>query len=987
MVLLCLCVLNLSHGTTEEAVDSNEFESWVEMLGAEDWRKRVEAQNKLLDSGNQAIEIISKGLNSPNPEILQRTKLLLDILDPEVISLKLTRIELDPGGTKFYQEYAELLPGEEASIQDPSNSSTGSPAQYQFSATLLPDNNVALESSLKKTGRTLNYNLSRPLKTSGTISMIDRGARTKYLQIGGYSDRQRFPFLIFLEWDRHRRSQPPQRGSRDREPEPQQAMTELLNKLQLQAQSSNIETRLHSIKMLGLLGDPKGLTILNSLPNSPETEDVSLLAKARLHSQEALSELNSRIANSSEDQELTDPDLFGPQNENQSRSISLTEASLMLLKQKSVEARDYLLMRIGNSTQQKQREIFTCFLEVLSDPSNREWLVPPLLNVLSKQNIIGQLSWSNPETEQLYLRLIHFIRFENKEEHAKVLELLNNLALETQSSQTGVSSSYQVTAFVHLWNFIANRIDLSETAENFVPSLITHLESHTQLSQIARCLAITFKEKPLPVPFLESIYSIIEQQVKEKVPGRSSVHIGLLIQLTQNLKFTREQYQRTIEFLVDLSKHTNTSYQNEFLNELQRWTGVIYKRPPQKPNQRVINNSTSYKLRHLTHSIRQWLRKPENIDEAYKAFIAYGDARKTEAAPKDLEFIEFDLLIETVEPTNPSEKEYKKITVLDGRQLLVKSGTPFNYRDRWENEVSTTIQPLSVNYGSGTRYRISSSYSIRPNIPILYQPRNRTLRTGWYESSKSRLGYYSVGSLSGTRLSSLVYIRQIEEEDEARFKGLKEPTELWSQFKKVFLEGLEDYTLSSDLSTAMRLIDTLGLEEALPAIRQLFNKKPDSNLARYLLNLGDETPITYLKNIIKTSKSTTEKDRALLTLTEFGDGEAMEQLLESLKAQAQRRTSGSIYSKLGSLEKFIDKVSYTSDEGSKALNFIIEHLHHSSFQTKGFAILKKQAGSDFGFSNSWRINGLVERRQAQAQCVEFARTWWKNQQELKNEQK
>ena len=198
------------------------------------------------------------------------------------------------------------------------------------------------------------------------------------------------------------------------------------------------------------------------------------------------------------------------------------------------------------------------------------------------------------------------------------------------------------------------------------------------------------------------------------------------------------------------------------------------------------------------------------------------------------------------------------------------------------------------------------------------------------------------------------------------------PEAIWESFKASFLESLPEYS-PQIRKRVLRLVGDLGLQEAMPILKEAFRKNPDLELAKQLLPSGDPAVIDFLRSRF-TKGSSAERTEAARVLAERGDEAALNALLAIL---GKRTVGVSTYRALQGIESYLKSEKSGEAGRRKALDHILTNLHETAYQSRGFSILRQHAGTDFGYSKTWTLQP-TDRRKAVEECVERARQWWRD---------
>jgi hypothetical protein len=296
----------------------------------------------------------------------------------------------------------------------------------------------------------------------------------------------------------------------------------------------------------------------------------------------------------------------------------------------------------------------------------------------------------------------------------------------------------------------------------------------------------------------------------------------------------------------------------------------------------------------------------------------------------------------------------------------------FQSIDRWGNRLSLRLDPERS--GTPPRYRLNGQSSLELDLPAYASLRELELRIGWYETCDSRLGANPLARPVG-RLQKVVCLRSLNRPESAgpgagppAGTDAVEPPRLWEEFLAGFLLdlGRRDETWRSK---ALPFVREFGLRQALPFLGQEFRRSARADVAQILVELGGAEVL----RAELAGADTLHRVQAAQALTNACDSTGFREFLTLLRA---RPKDLNLYGALMSLDTFLAACEPGAEERKEALELIVSNLHEQLFQARGFSILGRESGTDFGYSNATRLPVAQGRKEAVARAVEAARTWW-----------
>jgi hypothetical protein len=317
-------------------------------------------------------------------------------------------------------------------------------------------------------------------------------------------------------------------------------------------------------------------------------------------------------------------------------------------------------------------------------------------------------------------------------------------------------------------------------------------------------------------------------------------------------------------------------------------------------------------------------------------------------------------------------------------------------------EIGPNLEDRSVYlepYGAASQrmYRQLHGAAINVGRPIR-RNQNPYWRTIRYVAAEGRLGLTSLARDGSSPFDTIFYLEELTvpadpptdesgegapaESTQAGADGALEPAEgdddatLYSKMIGRMLAQLPEARYSRDI---LSLIGDLRLEEALPFLTVRWEESPeDLDLARTLLLLGDTSGQQRLLTAVE------EEDRfalqILVSLVDSGVVEALEPAIEWLTGGGPPR-GGTPLQLLQALDRGIESEALRPHIAEERwLGILIELLENRSLQNSAVRSLRDRTGIDHGYFGTFEISDTKERLEAQEECFQLWRDWWRKQQ-------
>jgi HEAT repeat protein len=1000
LTLLSVATLSLAGMTlcSPDRVAANEADRapqdihrLIDELGHEEWSIRENAQRRLREMKDESLPALRAALESESPEVVERARYLLDILDPVTVTLRVTRIELGPEpriievleDTSTGINEIRLSASDAANRQNPPRS-----LEYhvRFRVT---DHGLALNAELAPGSGQSWPLLKTCLKAPGPVTLIDYGNDAVYLQIGSHIERRQRFYLSVLEWNLARRSEQkaPVEPATDAGTatdamtlvfRPQDDLDSLKKQLRKQADHDELDAQLSALEILGLLRDSSATDLVRPGLEDSQTRFVTLLALARMGDRQALDSLREFLQASLEDS--TEESSF-PGDESVTRdSLSLTEAAITLLRHGDSVALRHLASKLGKLDQTEFHQVLaalTTYLE--SDHGEIGEHDRDLLRALMRRDVVSTFSWSDSEIVYLYMRALDLVSAGEEELANGFLREVGRTILEERETHNAA----ELKSFLTLWQHLSRKLDVRDVLFEFVGSLLASTRDISLLTRLASCIAATESSTALTDAEFDLIRDLLKSQLEGADSQTTNAKIRFLIHLSQQVRLSDSRHESLVRLMWE-SAALRTNVRNDLLNEILRRTGVELEPNPVtkegkgkgQGNVRAIPRQTQLTVARIRQPVEAWLAQPS---------IPPLDDPSPPTEKEGLQLVEFDIVYGTKGAdwlARGSGDHESDVQILDGRVLTVRESEAFQYTDRWGNHVLSRLdRQLGNRSVKNQGYRMEGEQTLIANNPLIRTPKKRAMSVHPYRYSSSSIANYRILLPRVIQLQSVILVHSPDstsEESRYAFTADSSPQELWERFKKSFVARLENLDLRQ-LNQNLRLLENLNLQSAIPILRKRFQASPDYQVAFTLLRMGDKTSLSYMQSQLKmeAGKRSPRFAQFAQVLTEHGDRQGLAALISFLRDDKSGRH---VYQSVTALDKFLDLHSPTEDERVQVLDLLFTKLADGRYQSRSFNIFSRELGTDFGFSETWRAaSNSGARKTAQQAVVNEAIAWWASQ--------
>jgi hypothetical protein len=209
---------------------------------------------------------------------------------------------------------------------------------------------------------------------------------------------------------------------------------------------------------------------------------------------------------------------------------------------------------------------------------------------------------------------------------------------------------------------------------------------------------------------------------------------------------------------------------------------------------------------------------------------------------------------------------------------------------------------------------------------------------------------------------------------------------IWQRFMAHHVLRLPENPSAYFRSSYVRVARMLRDPRTVPVLKGLLKSHGGVDIAGLLHELGDPSGLEFLKRQLE-SNVVSSKIQAARAITDTGDTAGIDALLDLEKSKPLDFARQS-YSILSSFEKFVASRDPDDKTRIRVLDFVFSKLSETRYQSTGFRVVKRVAGSDFGYSLSRNIGAVstgavrrssTELREAREKAIADARAWWKTE--------
>ncbi len=202
------------------------------------------------------------------------------------------------------------------------------------------------------------------------------------------------------------------------------------------------------------------------------------------------------------------------------------------------------------------------------------------------------------------------------------------------------------------------------------------------------------------------------------------------------------------------------------------------------------------------------------------------------------------------------------------------------------------------------------------------------------------------------------------------------PELLWEKLRRRIVDDLR--TAQTPFRREyLQAISRFRIDEALDYLSERFEQKPDSELARALLALGDLRG----RELLLQSAKPGERDAAeiLGDLLRAGEPAALQPTLDWIE-DPPRNGVGYLHQLIQTLDRAIEDPRLKPHlEEQRLMRALVIAMDHPNLAALVIPLLRRRTGLDFGYYEAFQITDSEDRAVAQQAALEAWRNWWGEQ--------
>jgi hypothetical protein len=976
-----------SEGASSKPEKEGDLGGWIADLGHAEWSRREMAEQKILEAGERALAPLRGAAGSSDPERAHRARYLLFQIDPPAGSFDIIKVELGPA-PKVVEVGRGAGPAGESLRITALALGDRSPGRYEIIWHGEEAGGMVVEArELLQAESAPGYLLAPPVQASPAVSILKLSEECRYQRFGVITSRDRRRYLTLLYQRQSRRSDPPS-------PPPAAGGEELPGEILALLLA---QVRSHPAGDEREAGDPRvataALRILSHLRYAGAREEfvkaledgdraaTGALGLAALGDRQAAPLLIEILKQ--DVPEIADNRIGAAATSRLDRSDlrdQKIQAAALLAELGDLRGLAYLIEQLGEPDPLRRHAIVACLGDALPQVERTPELRERFLDMALSASVLRDAPWSDPEMEYFFLRAVRLLSAQSEADVARAREALGSL--ERLVAGRFGTSTIRLRTLLPLWRQVAGvvaatapRGEMVEAEAQLLSRLLDSVSSGAFLSETLLWLEDSFAGAPLPETCFDSLVRCLRASVASDDSSLAAVARQATQRMSQILTISQGQLEPLVHLLIATWREAAAapgggSTLRQLQAELERRTGV--KAPASNAG---LLGSTA------TEPWEAWLEDGERVAAREAAVIAEQSA--AEEAGDLLAYYEFDILVEeSPRRPHPAASEIAAPEILDGRRLLVHRDRSFSYRDRWGNShrLRLELQPGAAR--EQPIYRLNGFSSIPEGVPTLTSVRGKEIGVSTYESSPLFAGVRYLSSPAISRHRSLVLILPLEADalfqpaaggaDAAQLSAEVEPASLWRSFVEHHLLRLPPDASQQQIQLLLQVHRSLRLKESAGLLKALLARAPSLEIARQLDELGDPAGREYLLKELEGAPQAAIL--AARILAEIGRREGVDALLR-LAAENPALFRRDAYQIIQACDRFL--AGAPSDAGARTavLDFLVPYLQEASYRIPIFAVIERQAGSDFGF-NAARRGDPAQREAAQREALEAARRWW-----------
>ena len=1029
----------------------------IRELGHEKWTKRQEAQTRLLEKGESILRLLEDAGDSEDPELSRRARALRERLDPVVGVFDIVEMKLAsdaPGSTPELVTVARGASPSGKPLRMAGRSLDGSAARRftltwrTITADARDTYDIEVEEgSATSTTKTL---LRRPLGTPTAISLLKAGEEVRYVRNDVVITRERHPFLILLRQRFIRRLAHEQVTADDEDKRDEALLGELLEALVRQAREQSGPKRAAALDILGRLRVHEYADLFAGALDHEDTRTVAALALMELGPDEDRDEVPAHLVSllGPEKRPLsTTPVLERRVGAGRNSGQGLTtspgareeatsqrlRAAALLANTGNSRGLTYLLEKLESLETGDAFAILATISDLRERIAEEDRLRARLLSGCLHTTAITEAPWTlfPLETEHFYLHALEMLDAEKHDDRQLAAAAVRGF--ENLAAGHGTTAHVRLASVLPLWRRAARiafagrrsrqktKIDRADEI-HFLERALEHVNTSVGISVITSRVQSAHAGHPLPTSFLASLFSALERGIASGESGRSSIARRRAFDLSSNLIISAGQLKTVVKGLLATetassttarSKPTTTSTAYSLRVELTRWSGV-----PLAARRTRSNEEAGFA------TIRAWLTDDERILAREAEILAEQRKRRS----KTTRLIYYDFEIRTSPTPRSGDKKAptgadgaandNEYEVLSALRAVVRPdvtavvddalGLSRDIRVSTPKPRSTTSRVARTSKAL-RRYRVNGATLV--TVGLFQTASNTAVQAtqgeSWYEVSDVEPRARSIRKSGKSKNQRLILVAAGSTEPALDPSTLPRPgparvAAVWQRFLDHHLLKPPDSPSAYFRSSFVRVARMLRDPRSVPTLKQLLETHGGSDIAGLLHELGDPAGLEFLKRQLQ-SKIVTSKIQAARAITDLGDSSGVITLLELAKSNPAE-FARQAYSVLQSFERFVTTQEPDDPVRIRVLDFVFAKLAESRYQTTGFRLVTRIAGTDFGYSQirvptsrstssstprstssstsrsaAARSRTAAELRESREKAVVAARAWWQTE--------
>ncbi|MEM7164717.1 MAG: hypothetical protein AAF581_04595 [Planctomycetota bacterium] len=919
-----------------------DVDAWIRALAAHDWSERERATGQLLESGAAAIAPLRAALATGDPEVQERLRWLLSVLDPEMHRVRLLRLSAvsgtEPEGERRLVEWIDLETSEDQLARGMSENTEGEGRQL-FAATVPGTTPTRLWLRFGDAER-----MSREV-VAGEVALLQEEERVEYDTYEGRLQRRRFPALWVVWLDPKGTNDTDTAAEKAPATSPGSAIEqELRAALATQLRSEDESSVRTALRVAAFL---RAREVVEAAPSKPAWRAPLLLARLECGDDSAQSDLEQWLIASSAD---LDEDLADDRDESTDAEALAGDADLPvpmptaidplqgriaieLTRRGSAVGRDHLLQHLIHLVAWRQYQGLTALSAILNTPADSEGRRPHVAEVLAAlcdKGLVDDLPWAHIEAELVLQRIEDGDRAAFRE---KLVEMLDR-GLATDTNMSSNKTRALIRALLRYQ--AAGDVPIERW---FTPLLLPLLGS--RYTEEGICIARdAFLAGKLTAEQWQQVLDKLAAIYTEENTGSQHRIETVLKQLVHCRQLTPEQVLAL--WVVRLASYESSGYIRQQVDrDLSERYGALESKMPAGKNAPP----------------EEWLQRR---DEWRKKLEELGDAI---VSPPDEKQRRFHL----VEVDFRADLENRDVRPLRFESFVLLEGDSYPATGPDGEDRTRRVEPMHRNARAAQqRYSIRTSQYAELDKPEVFTNRQRAAFRE-HIVQENNWGPQNIARRRQTTYRTLVLLTEATDSEAAPFQD-------WQEFSA----AIADRAMHGPRPGAYRkIVGELLIEEARQPLRELYLEEPHPGLARVLMKLGDTVGMDTLRKSINPTKNPRNAVHTLKEMVVAGDDWAVKKTLEWLRTPPQP-VAGQRYTLLDGLDQALTSTSdpLVIDE-DELYATLIGCLDQRNLLGKAVPILRRRTGLNFGYYDTFQIRDRKRQTEAQSKVIEKWQGWWR----------